>query len=106
MEGSEELREMIVAMRRENDALRLETTHANLLLTALDTLLSVARDADPFAGVFDALLPVFHGTHAVVLTEKGEDAGRLNASHRTMRRWSARRGPAAAASSIKPCRGG
>lgn len=70
MEGSEELRETIVGMRREIDSLRTEATHANILLTALDAVLSVEEDADPFAGVFSALLPVFEASHAVVLVEE------------------------------------
>ena len=40
MEGSEELREALVTLRRENDLLRVETTHANLLLKALDAVLA------------------------------------------------------------------
>jgi len=77
MEGSEELRETIVAMRRELDALRTEATHANILLQALDAVLSVDGDADPFVNVFTALLPVFDATHAVVLVEDGSDDGQL-----------------------------
>ncbi|WP_337172346.1 EAL domain-containing protein [Gemmatimonas aurantiaca] len=69
MEGSEELRETIVGMRREIDALRMENTHANLLLQALDAVLCVTGDADPFANVFSALLPVFDASHAIVLVE-------------------------------------
>ena len=77
MEGSEELRETIVAMRREIDALRTEATHANILLQALDAVLSVEGDDDPFVNVFTALLPVFEATHAVVLVEDGLDDDRL-----------------------------
>lgn len=69
MEGAEELRETIVGMRREIDALRMENTHANLLLQALDAVLCVTGDADPFANVFSALLPVFDASHAIVLVE-------------------------------------
>ncbi len=69
MEGSEELREALVTLRRENDLLRVETTHANLLLKALDAVLCVDGGDDPFAGVFSALMPVFDCSHAIVLIE-------------------------------------
>ena len=84
MEGSEELRETLVAMRREIDFLRTETTHANHLLKALDAVLSVDGDEDPFVGVFSALAPVFEYSHAVVLIGLGEGQGVLEcvaASH-------------------------
>ena len=74
MEGSEELREALVTMRRELDLLRTETTHANLLLKALDTVLCVEGDDDPFAGVFSALMPVFECAHVVVLIEREDGA--------------------------------
>ncbi len=77
MEGSEELRETIVSMRRELDVLRTETAHANLLLQALDALLVVQGTDDPFAGVFSALLPVFDASHAVVLVQPDETAEML-----------------------------
>lgn len=77
MEGSEELREAIVAMRREIDSLRTEATHANILLQALDAVLSVAGEADPFVNVFTALLPVFEASHAVVLVEEASGDSRL-----------------------------
>ena len=76
MEGSEELRETLVEMRREVDILRTETTHANLLLNALDAVLCVDGDNDPFAGVFSALMPVFDYSSAIVLVERnhGDDS--------------------------------
>ena len=77
MEGSEELRETLVAMRRENDILRTETTHANLLLKALDAVLCVEGDDDPFVGVFEALLPVFDCATAVVLIERERSPSEL-----------------------------
>jgi len=77
MEGSEELREALVALRRENDLLRIETTHSNLLLKALDAVLCVDGDDDPFAGVFSALMPVFECAHAIVLIEAEEPSGTL-----------------------------
>jgi diguanylate cyclase (GGDEF)-like protein len=77
MEGAEELREILVAMRREIDILRVEATHANLLLDALDAVLQVDDDGDPFAGVFSALLPVFECSHAIVLIEQDNGQGKL-----------------------------
>ncbi|MGB3864347.1 MAG: EAL domain-containing protein [Xanthobacteraceae bacterium] len=77
MEDSEELRETLVAMRREMDLLRTETTHANLLLTALDTVLCVEGDDDPFAGVFVALMPVFACSCAIVLIERDDGVDTL-----------------------------
>lgn len=74
MQDSEELREAVLTLRRENDLLRTETTHANLLLAALDAVLCVDGDTDPFAGVFSALMPVFACTCAIVLIERGDDA--------------------------------
>lgn len=70
MEDAEELRETIMTMRRELDLLRIETTHANLLLAALDTVLGVNGDFDPFAGVFSALMPVFSCSCVIVLIEQ------------------------------------
>ena len=70
MEGSEELREALAALRRDNDLLRTETQHASLLLTALDAVLCVEGDNDPFASVFSTLLPVFECSHAIVLIER------------------------------------
>lgn len=70
MESSEALRETIMTMSREVDFLRTETTHANLLLNALDTVLCVDSDADPFTDVFSALLPIFDFSSAIVLVEK------------------------------------
>lgn len=74
MESSEALRETILTMSREVDFLRTETTHANLLLNALDTVLCVEGDADPFTNVFSALLPIFDFTSAIVLVEKNATA--------------------------------
>ena len=65
-------------MRREIDALRMENTHANLLLQALDAVLCVTGSADPFANVFSALLPVFDASHAIVLVEDATPSGALH----------------------------
>lgn len=77
MEGSEELREALVTLSRENDLLRIETIHANLLLKALDAVLCVDGDDDPFAGVFSALIPVFECSHAIVLIEQENEMEEL-----------------------------
>ncbi|MPT47304.1 MAG: EAL domain-containing protein [Sphingobium sp.] len=73
MDGSEELRETLVAMSRENDILRTEATHANLLLHALDAMLCIDGEENPFARVFEALLPTFDAQHAIVLIERDDD---------------------------------
>lgn len=72
MESSEALRETILTMGREVDYLRTETTHANLLLTALDAVLCVEGEKDPFADVFRALMPIFEFSTAIVLVENDD----------------------------------
>ncbi len=64
-------------MRRELDFLRTEATHANLLLSALNAVLCVDGEDDPFDGVFSALMPVFACAHAIVLIESEDGAGPL-----------------------------
>ncbi|MFT3758917.1 putative bifunctional diguanylate cyclase/phosphodiesterase [Thauera sp.] len=76
-EDSEGLRETLVDMRRELDILRIETTHAKLLLNALEAMLGANGDDDPFDGVFAALMPVFEFSHAIVLVEPGEGCEQL-----------------------------
>ena len=77
LEGSEELREALVALRREVGTLRVEVTHANVLLEALEAMLDVDGDVDPFVGVFKALLPVFECSYAIVLIENIKDPCKL-----------------------------
>lgn len=55
--------------------LQTESAHANLLLEALNTLLSVDADADPFTGAFSALMPIFEASHAIVLAQEGDAPG-------------------------------
>ena len=74
---TEELRETIVAMGRELDLLRTEARHANLLLKALDSLLAVGRDEDPFTGVFEAVLSIFDYSHALALIEADDASDAL-----------------------------
>ena len=68
MESSEELRETLIGMQREIDRLRTASTHATLLIDALEALL-FDSDGDPFSSVFVALRPVFDFSHALVLVE-------------------------------------
>ncbi|HWK25782.1 MAG TPA: EAL domain-containing protein [Solirubrobacter sp.] len=70
---AEELREVLVAQQRELDRLRREADHAELLIEALDALLDVDGDADPFAGVFAVLQPLFGFARALVLAETDRD---------------------------------
>ncbi|WP_341644127.1 putative bifunctional diguanylate cyclase/phosphodiesterase [Thauera sp. SDU_THAU2] len=76
-EDSEGLRETLVDMRRELDMLRIETTHAKLLLSALEAMLGANGDDDPFNGVFTALMQVFEYAHAIVLVEPGDGGEQL-----------------------------
>ncbi len=71
--AGEELRETIIAMGRELDMLRTEARHANLLLSALDSILSVGPDQDPFIGVFAAVQSIFDHSHSLVLVEVGHE---------------------------------
>ena len=87
MHGAEELREALLAMRREIDVLRIEATHANLLLDALDAVLCVDDSVDPFVGVFSAVFPVFECSYAIVLTESDDSGDMLEcatASHESL----------------------
>lgn len=69
MSGISELRETIVVMQRELKLLRTEARHASTLIKALDSLLVVTEEDDPFSDIFSALLPVFNATHAIVLVQ-------------------------------------
>ncbi|MFT3800547.1 MAG: EAL domain-containing protein [Burkholderiaceae bacterium] len=71
----EELRETIIAMGRELDMLRTEARHANLLLSALDSILAVGPEQDPFIGVFAAVQSIFDYSHALVLVELAHALG-------------------------------
>ncbi len=83
MRTIEELRETIVSMQRELDRLRQEASHSRTLLDALDALLVVSGEDDPFSGVFDVLLPIFDAAQAVVLvcSSDGDDAMECVASN-------------------------
>ncbi len=73
MKKSEELRETIGALQRENDRLRSENLQASLLLRALESLLRLQLDDDPFLSVFESLRGMFTFEQAMVLVEDTAD---------------------------------
>jgi signal transduction histidine kinase len=73
IETTESLREKLLALQRENDRLRDETTHANLLVRSLESLLRIEVDDDPFSSVFQSLHHLFNFDQALVLTEASPD---------------------------------
>ncbi len=76
IESTEELREALLALHREHEALRRTGAHAQQLLDALDALVNVELDDDPFARVFTSLRKVFTFSQAMMLAERstGDDA--------------------------------
>jgi cyclic di-GMP phosphodiesterase Gmr len=72
MNSSEPLRETLLSLRRENDRLRTEAAHAGFLLRAVEALLRLAPDDDPFTAVFEALASVFTFAQAMVLAHGGD----------------------------------
>jgi cyclic di-GMP phosphodiesterase Gmr len=70
--GTEELREALLAATRERDALMLASSHAQHLLDALDSLLSIASGDDPFERVFSALRKVFTFSQSMILAASGD----------------------------------
>lgn len=68
-ESTEELREVILTQHRQIDALQHEIDDAEVLIKALNALLKLDADAEPFAGVFAVLAPVLQFSHALVLVE-------------------------------------
>src|SRR5262245_7709268 len=74
VDSSEELRGTLVELRRERDLLMLERVHAQQLLDALDSLLTVGSDDDPFRRVFAALRKVVSFSHALMLVEGGDSS--------------------------------
>jgi len=72
MNSTEELREALTALQRENERLRLESAHAVSLLGALERILRLEFAADPFASVFESLRSVFDFAQAMVLAESGD----------------------------------
>ncbi|MFT3718963.1 putative bifunctional diguanylate cyclase/phosphodiesterase [Pseudorhodoferax sp.] len=73
LESTEELREALLSLRRRHDALQRSSAQAQQLLDALESLLSLGVDDDPFARVFASLHLVFTFSQAMLLAEP-EDA--------------------------------
>ena len=67
--SAEEVREALFSLRVEHDALAQSHAHAQQLLEALEELLHMQPDDDPFSRVFTALRKVFKFTHAMLLAE-------------------------------------
>jgi c-di-GMP phosphodiesterase Gmr len=72
LHSTEELREALLAAGRERDALMLAHAHAQQLLAALESLLRVNAEDDPFESVFAALHSVFTFSHSMMLADCGE----------------------------------
>lgn len=68
--GPQALRELLARQRRELDVLRRESDHTELLIDALNAMLAVDRDDDPFAGVFAVLESMFGLAQALILGER------------------------------------
>jgi hypothetical protein len=92
IETSEELREALITLRTEHEALMKSSQHAQQLLDGLEALLDVELGDDPFARVFISLRKVFTYSHALLLTEHEVDPASSNASPRNPLRCSARVG--------------
>jgi c-di-GMP phosphodiesterase Gmr len=79
IESPEELREALLKLHSEHDALVQASAHAQQLLDALDALLGMELEDDPFARVFTSLRRVFSFAHALLLAEPAADAGSAGA---------------------------
>jgi signal transduction histidine kinase len=77
IETSEELREALITLRTEHEALVKASNHAQQLLDGLEALLGIQLGDDPFARVFTSLRKVFTYSHALLLTEHEVDLGIL-----------------------------
>ncbi len=73
IETSEELREALLTLRTEHEALVKASNHAQQLLDGLEALLGIQLGDDPFARVFASLRKVFIYSHALLLTEHEVD---------------------------------
>ena len=67
----EALHEALVGLKLDNEALRTEVSHANLLLSALGSLLLIDTKEDPFGHVFESLRSVFEFEWAAAFVEDG-----------------------------------
>ena len=74
IESNEELREALLILRRAHDALTQGNAHTEQLLDALDSLLALSADDDPFARVFASLRKVFTFSQAMMLAEPDQSA--------------------------------
>ncbi len=88
-ESNEALREALLSLRRDYDALRQAGADVQQLLEALESLLGVEGEEDPFVRVFSSLRKVFTFSQALMLAEPegggealecivAEDAGLLH----------------------------
>ncbi len=75
LESNEELREALLKLHAEHDALAQASAHAQQLLDALDALLGMELEDDPFTRVFTSLRRVFSFAHALLLAEPAAGAG-------------------------------
>lgn len=73
IDSNETLREALITLRQEHEALLLRQEHTQQLLDALDALLTDAA-ADPFAWVFASLRKVFTFSQALLLAEPADTA--------------------------------
>ncbi len=82
IESAEELREALFSLRREHAVLAKAGQQAQHLLDALESLLGVEIEDDPFARVFSSLRKVFSFSQAMMLSER--DAGEADAEARPL----------------------
>jgi diguanylate cyclase (GGDEF)-like protein/PAS domain S-box-containing protein len=73
MFDSEQLHETLFALKRENEHLRIEAEHTTLLLQALESLLFIEQEGDPFSAMFAALRGVFAFDRALVFAQGNDD---------------------------------
>ncbi len=70
IESAEQLREALLALRHEHDALIESNSQGQQLLDALDSLLDLDSADDPFARVFASLRKIFTFSQAMMLAER------------------------------------
>jgi hypothetical protein len=69
LQSTEALREVLQGLQRSHEALKAGSAQTQRLLDALESLLTLDADADPFPRVFASLRRVFTFTHALMLTQ-------------------------------------
>jgi diguanylate cyclase (GGDEF)-like protein/PAS domain S-box-containing protein len=77
IESAEELRETLLVLRREYDAIVAAADQSQHLLDALESLLTIDPSEDPFPQVFDALRRAFTFSQALMLAEIDANADEL-----------------------------